>query len=351
MKKQRPVYPSLTRSDLTPSGLRLYAKRLFNAFLQPRLRLGKVHTLNNKRLFIVPSKAGFGFLIVVNLLWLTGTNYENNLVLGLAFFLTALFVVAIHHTFFNMSGLRIEGLRSAPCFLDENGELELQLSCRPETTKEGITVAFEDESSTMIDLLDQHSTEVKLFTAGKQRGWYQPPRLKIESHYPLGIIRCWSWAVIDVPMLVYPRPIPGGDMPLSQVAEHEGDRLDKDGSEDFHGFKAYHPGASPKHIAWKHYARGQGLHTKEYASYREQTVWLDWEALPGLGLELRLSRLCFWVLKLSATQQPYGLRLPGVEIRPATGIDHKLLVLKALALYAAPADSARSELITEEALA
>ncbi len=333
MKSTRPIYPPFGLSDLTPTGLRRYASARFKAWMQPRLRLGKVHTLNNKRLFIVPSPAGFGFLIVVALLWLTGTNYENNLILGLAFFLTALFVVAIHHTFFNMSGLRIEGLRSSPCFLNENGELELQLSCRPETHKENIQFGFEGEPLSAIDLLDEHLVEVKVFTRGAQRGWYRPPRLKIESRFPLGIIRCWSWAVIDVPILVYPHPVAGSELPLAHAAQHEGDRLDRDGAEDFDGFKAYVPGDSPKHIAWKQYARGQGLHTKEYASYREQTVWLDWEALPGMGTEQRLSRLCFWVLKLSSTAQPYGLRLPGVEIKPDMGLEHKLASLKALALF------------------
>ncbi len=328
--------PKITLADLTPRGFPRYLRRRFHAWMQPRLRIGRVHELNNKRLFIIPSRAGLGFIVVVCLLWLTGTNFDNNLVLGLAFFLTAMFVVTIHHTFFNMSGLRVEGLRTAPCFLDENGELELQLSCAPRVEKEAISVSFEGEPPLVVDLLGEHQVEVKLFTRGARRGWYRPPRLKIESRFPLGIIRCWSWAVMDLPILVYPRPIAAGDMPLSQVAEHEGDRLDRDGAEDFDGFKTYQPGASPKHIAWKHYARGQGLHVKEYASYREQTVWLDWEALPGLGTEARLSRLCYWVLKLSATQQPYGLRLPGIELRPSTGLDHKLAVLKVLALYRVP---------------
>ncbi|MGH1370966.1 MAG: DUF58 domain-containing protein [Cellvibrionaceae bacterium] len=342
MKNTRPVYPSFGFSELTPAGLRRYLSARFKAFMQPRLRLGKVHLLNNKRLFIVPSSSGFGFLIVVALLWLTGTNFENNLILGLAFFLTALFIVAIHHTFFNMSGLRVEGLRSSPCFLEENGELELQLSCRPESQKESIQFGFEGEPLSSIDLLDEHSVEVKVFTRGAKRGWYLPPRLKLESRFPLGIIRCWSWAVIDVPILVYPHPLAGGELPLSHAAQQEGDRLDRDGAEDFDGFKSYVPGDSPKHIAWKHYARGQGLHTKEYASYREQTVWLDWDALQGLGVEQRLSRLCFWVLKLSSTAQPYGLRLPGVEIKPDTGLEHKLASLKVLALYQASPVAAAS---------
>ncbi|NHO65607.1 DUF58 domain-containing protein [Aestuariicella hydrocarbonica] len=290
--------------------------------------------LNNKRLFIMPSKAGLGFLVVVILLWLTGTNFDNNVVLGLAFFLTALFVISIHHTFFNMAGLKLEGLRTAPCFLGEDGEVELQISCRKGAEKENIGLQFQGGSSVIVDLIDEPVAVIKLFTTGLYRGWYRPPRLKVISHYPLGIIRCWSWLILDLPILVYPKPISGGEMPVSSVAgADEGSRLQEQGAEDFHGFKNYEVGVSPKHIAWKHYARGQGLYSKEYASYREPRVWLDWDALEGVGKEARLSRLCYWVLKLSKTQQPYGLRLPGVSIPPARGLEHKLQVLKALALY------------------
>ncbi|WP_439135763.1 DUF58 domain-containing protein [Pseudomaricurvus sp.] len=313
--------------------LRQYVQKRFDAWMLPRLKRARSHQLSNKRLFIVPSKAGVGFLSVVVLLWLTGTNYENNIVLGLAFFLTALFVVCIHHTFFNMSGLVVDAVGSAPCFLGEDGEVEIRVSCSNSSDKESIALSFSKGRAATIDLLDTHSVTVKLFTRGEQRGWYYPPRLKVESFFPLGIIRCWSWLVLDAPILVYPKPEGGSDMPLSQSSSHEGERMEEAGAEDFHGFKPYQLGVSPKHIAWKHYARGQGLYSKEYASYREQSVWLDWDALEGLGTEARLSRLCYWVIKLSSTQQPYGLRLPGQAIPPAMGVDHKHQLLKTLALY------------------
>ncbi len=285
----------------------------------------------------MPSKAGAGFLSVVVLLWLTGTNYENNLILGLAFFLTALFVVCIYHTFFNMSGLLIEAIKSSPCFVGDDGELEMQLSSpsalkRP-VARENIQLSFAADQAITVDLIEHSTVTVKLFVKTLERGWYQPPRLKVESHFPLGIVRCWSWLVIDQPILVYPKPIAGGELPVVPAAGQDGERLADPGAEDFDGFKRYQLGASPRHIAWKHYARGQGLFTKEYSSYREPRVWLDWDALEGLGQESRLSRLCYWALKLSATQQPYGLRLPGVSVAPSTGLEHKQRVLKALALF------------------
>ncbi len=304
--------------------------------MAPRLKPARDFTLSNRRIFIMPTRAGMGYLLVVLVLWLTGTNFGNNLVLALAFFLSALFVVCIHHAFFNVSGLRVESLRSAPCFLGEDGEVELRVSCAQKHQKEALSLSLGGGAEIWVDLIEHSEVIVKLFVPAQHRGWYFPPKLKLESRFPLGIIRCWSLMVLDQPILVYPQPISGGDLPQVPSEDPEGEQFPEPGAEDFSGFKSYFPGVSPKHIAWKHYARGQGLHVKEYTSYQTQTLWLDWDAFVGLGTELRLSRLCFWVLKLSATPAAYGLRLPGVEIKPGQGVEHRQQILRHLALFQAP---------------
>jgi uncharacterized protein (DUF58 family) len=308
-------------------------KARFNKWVNRRLLPKRKQTLNNKNLFIFPSKAGLGFLFVDFLLWLLGTNYENNMILGLAFFLMALFLVSIYHTFFNMAGLQLEFLRSTPCFVGEQGEVEILVSCQGEEGKESIAISYDSGSSVIVNLINDNESKIKLFVEAKHRGWFKPERIDILSRFPLGIIRCWSRPDLDVQILVYPKPVEGSEMPVSRGSENEGELLDASGAEDFYGFKPHLTGMSPKHIAWKQYARGQGLYSKDYVAYREQKVWLDWDALQGMAREQRLSRLCYWVLKISSTQQAYGLRLPNVEIEPNIGAEHKLQVLKALALF------------------
>jgi len=105
------------------------------------------------------------------------------------------------------------------------------------------------------------------------------------------------------------------------------------GVEDFVGLKNYQPGAPLKHVAWKHYARGRGMHQKEYSDYVDRRIWLDWDYFAGMPKESRLSRLCYWVLEISKTTDEYGLRIPGVTLQPARGEDHKRKVLEALALF------------------
>jgi uncharacterized protein (DUF58 family) len=53
----------------------------------------------------------------------------------------------------------------------------------------------------------------------------------------------------------------------------------------------------------------------------------------GMGVEQRLSHLCYWALVFDERREEYGLRLPGVAIAPAAGEKHREQVLKELALF------------------
>ncbi len=312
--------------------LEFYQAR-FSLWLDKRIKPAQCQKLDNRRLFIFPYRAGWGFIVLTFFLWLLGTNYENNLVLGLSFFLVSLFIVVIFHTFFNLLGLSVQYIASSPAFLGEDAEIELEVG-REQQAKENIVLGFKGGAYSKVDLIDEATRRVKLFVPVKQRGWYSPKRLQLESYFPLGLLRCWSWLDLDIKLLVYPKSIASPTMPVVNGcgADEEGVIQDVEGAEDFHGFKSYQSGMSLKHIAWKQYARGQKLMSKEFVGYRDQSLWLDWAELEG-DRERRLSNLCYWVLRLATTDQLYGLRLPGQEYSPSTGLEHKLQLLKALALF------------------
>jgi uncharacterized protein (DUF58 family) len=156
----------------------------------------------------------------------------------------------------------------------------------------------------------------------------------LETRYPLGLFRAWSYVEPDARCLVYPRP---ERSPLPTAAAHEapgGQRSPVAGNEDFSGLRTYQLSDSPRHVAWKAVARTDGMLTKQFSGEAAAELWLDWERLPpALGLEQRLSRLAGWVLAAERGGARYGLRLPGVEIAPARGDSHAAACLQALALY------------------
>jgi uncharacterized protein (DUF58 family) len=108
------------------------------------------------------------------------------------------------------------------------------------------------------------------------------------------------------------------------------------GQDDFAGLRGYHPGDSPRHVAWKAYARGQEMMTKQFVTAGAGELWLRWSELPAeMRVEARLSRLTRWVLDAAAANLPFGLEIPGTRVTPALGASHEQRCLAALALFKA----------------
>jgi uncharacterized protein (DUF58 family) len=105
------------------------------------------------------------------------------------------------------------------------------------------------------------------------------------------------------------------------------------GHDDFAGLRPYHPGDSPRHIAWKTAAREQVLLTKQFSGYAPAQLVMSLDSAAGLAsLEEKISRLTRWVLEADAAGIVYGLELPNATIDPATGTAHRERCLHALAL-------------------
>ena len=312
---------------------RRYFNRKYQAWLDRRLPKMRACRLDNSKLFIFPSLEGLLFLGVLVLLWLTATNYENNLIFGFTFLLVALFVISIFHTYANLHGIEVVAIKGLPGFAGDVLEFEVQLKQDKARLRDNLRLCYPGGDAVVVRMLDTQTMIIKLPVEAQRRGWLVPGRLSISSVFPLGLVRTWTHLRLDYQALVYPRPSKGVVASKASAGRGEGDQDVVGGSEDFFGLVKYQPGEPQSHIAWKQYARELGLHSKRYSDPVEKRIWLDWDDFPGLDTEARLSRLCGMALEVSLTQQRYGLRLPGVEISPARGDGHREIVLRALALF------------------
>lgn len=318
---------------LRKNRLRQYFDSRYQDWLARRLPPARQIDLDRNRLFVFPSRAGGFFLVVLLLLWLAATNYENNLIFAFTFLLTALFVVGIMHTFANLAGVTVTGVRALPAFAGELAEFDIALSQQRVRRRQAISLHFRGAVPLTAALADIETLTFRLAVPASRRGWLEPGRLTLESLYPLGLFRVWTHLDVDLRALIYPRPVRGFPAVVASASHGEGLLAVDGGSEDFRGLEKYRAGESLRHVAWKQYAREQGLYTKRYADPLDERIWLDWEAFPGMHREARLSRLCGWLLDVSATHHLYGLRLPGMEIPPGRGDGHRDEFLRVLALY------------------
>lgn len=290
-------------------------------------------TLDQKKIFILPTREGIFFSLLIVFMVLAGINYQNSLIFALAFLLASLLMVSILHTYRNLSGLTLLAGGTLPAFAGEDAEFTVVLSRFGARTYEALLLGWNRELLQGADLLEDEEVKIKLFVEARKRGPMNPGRMLIQTCYPVGLFGSWSWVDLDMNTIVYPRPVPAGIIPVASASSDDGELVAREGVDDFYGLREYRQGDSLKQLAWKSYARTGVLLTKQFAALADRRIWLEWEFFPGMDREERLSRLCYWVLKLDASDDEYGLRLPGVEKTPGRGPEHREEMLKTLALF------------------
>jgi|TARA_B100000315_G_scaffold260862_1_gene326505 uncharacterized protein (DUF58 family) len=301
--------------------------------LDRRLPPANSVTLGLRSVFILPTREGLIFSVMLVVMTIAAINYQNSLIFSIAFLLGSLFVVSILHTYRNLSGLTLSAGSTRSAFAGEDAEFSVIASRYGERTFEAIQLGWKDSLLQMVDLVDDEESKVRLYVDASQRGILTPGRLLVQTYYPVGLFRAWSHVDLDMSTIVYPRPLHAGPIPPALGSNNDGELLRREGVDDFTGLREYQDGDGLRHIAWKSYARTNELFTKQFAAYTDRRVWLEWDHFTGMDRESRLSRLCYWVVRMANTTSAYGLRLPGLEISPASGAEHREKALTALALF------------------
>lgn len=307
----------------------------WQGWLRRRHPLGpRTLRLAQQRLYIFLSRSGLIFVATLLAMLGGAINYDLALAYLLVFLLAAMALASIFHTFRNLLGLELAPGRAEPCFAGEAARFEIALDNPGRLPRRNVELRYGDDPPVAADVAAGDGVRLWLSLPAPVRGWCVAPRLTIETHWPLGVFRCWSYAYFEQRALVYPRPeaLPP-PLPLAAEGIGEGVATPR-GLDDFAGLRPFHRGDSPRHVAWKAAARDDGLMVKEFHGQAARALWLQWEALPvELAVEARLSRLAAWVLAAHAAGHAYGLALPERSLAPAHGESHRDACLAALALH------------------
>ena len=115
------------------------------------------------------------------------------------------------------------------------------------------------------------------------RGRLPAPRMTIETRYPFGLWRAWSYLTPALIATVYPAPEPDAP-PLPLTGAGGGDTVGVASSgDDFAGVRPYQPGDAYKMIAWKLAARSDELSVKQFEPPRGGELMLDYGELPEVS--------------------------------------------------------------------
>lgn len=319
-----------------PSGFNLAARfrQRLRQWFESRLPLSDTITLTQRNVYILPSRPGLMLAATLMVLLVASINYQLNLGYLLTFLLAGSAAVGMHVCHGTLRGLRMHLLPPEPTYAHTPSMLEIHLTNERRTPRRAIALSVADTAQwTWTDVPAQGETRLTVAFQPGPRGRHRVPALTAETRYPLGTFRVWTVWRPAASVVVYPAPEPRPPpLPPGEPRAGGAHAASVQHTGEFDGVRAYRRGDPRKLVLWKKLAKADELISRDGQQAQRHELWLDYEQAGVSGKEARLSRLCAWVLAADRLGIDYGLRLPGLSYKPASGAAHRLACLEALAL-------------------
>jgi uncharacterized protein (DUF58 family) len=314
--------------------MRSLLRRKMAAWILARQGIDRIPlTLLRRRLYVLPTRAGAGFGLLLISMLIAALNYGNSLALLVTCLLGGLALVAMHQCHRNLLELAITAAWTRPAFAGERGSLALTIANESSLERHRVQIDVSSGGTASVDLPPRCTRRIELPVPAPRRGLVRIDRVRLSTTYPFGLFRAWTWVHAPLAMTVYPRP--RGARPVPALAGAEHGHTDSHGvdPDEWRGLRAFREGDSPRQVAWKAYARGAPLLVKEYAAAAAAKRLFEFDALTGLDTEARLEQLARWIVDAEARGESYGLVLRTARLAPQRGPEHCRRALTALALY------------------
>jgi len=311
-------------------------KNIFEDWIKQRVRRKRAPTrlpfeLRYKNVYVLPTEFGLGFGLMLVFMALGGLNFNNNMALLLVFLLATIAQFTTFVAYRNLAGLRIEDVQAAPVFCGQDAQFKVFLSNQTDQRRFILQAGF-GKTQVCTDLALAECAVIRLNHATSRRGWLDMPSFRLETRFPLGLFKAWTWVFPGSRCLVYPAPARNAP-PLPRTGQGPSGQARKGDGDQVHGLRKYQLGDSLQRIAWRASARHNELYSLEMETPSEEACELNWSALQGLDIETRLSVLTAWVIAADQKQMSYSLVLPGRSVPPGNGPEQRAQCLELLALF------------------
>jgi len=315
--------------------MKSWTQARIDRWLDKRIPSSNAYQMDVNNTFILPTRFGWAIVGLMSCLFILGTNYQNNVILMFCYFVSALLLLALFHSYVSFVQFHIAFRPVANCFSNQYVQLQLDLSYKPNRSAlhSLSNIAIFSKNYPVYEYLENASNVIAIQPFS--RGLHQLSRVSIESIFPFGLFRCWSHLTVPGQFFVFPTPIACS---LKLRKQHsQGEAGNKLGvavtSDDLQGIRDYRDSDPIHHVSWKHFAKGQGLLSKDFSERSAISGWLHFNDYFTENVEHALSEVTFQILDLSKQDANFGFSIGKHQIMPNTGMQHQIQCLEAVALY------------------
>lgn len=294
----------------------------------------------------MPSGFGWSFIGIAMSLFILGSNLQSNAILLLCYFLIAMMLLGVFHSFFYFTQHKIS---FSPVQADfENRTFQLPILVNSSQNYVGGSLQFTiqananhaattklDVETYLLDITGQ-STIFKLSLPPFRRGIYACPQVKLSTRYGFGLFKCWTHLTPNQNIVVYPS-MKKSTMVLQRMSTDKEFAQSSDSqyaiSDNLQGIREYQTSDSLRHVSWKHAAKGLGMLTKDFKENVSLRMWLSLDDFSHLDKEEALQSMCYLIQQLDKDHVQFGLDLGINQVLPNQGTQHLLDCLYQLAIY------------------
>lgn len=313
-----------------PAFVSAFKHAILNALLKNKHKKNSI-TLTHNTIYVLPSTLGIYFIIVALLNFVMGINYQNNLILFMAYLMLVIIIFALLLGYSNAKGLTVSFKNAIESFAPESPQLQWQIKSTHNCQSVTLSYPNNPNNPCHIEQVTQTPMSQQLVLPYLKRGCYSLKRIKIASNYPFGLVSVWSYIQPKVNVFVYPSIIKTDNQKqLNQLADNndEGGAKYK-GDDEFESLITHLPQMGLQRISWKHYAKTQQLLVKQFSDFKSADAQFDFNSMTG-DTEQRLGQLCYLVCQAFESDVSYSLKLPNKLIASGSGKQHQQQCLQAL---------------------
>ncbi len=292
-----------------------------------RIKLG----FNN--LYIFPNLFGLYWILTTIVLYVLGTNLENNFTIFICYLMITVLLISLFLTHFNIHGLELISTNQKVNFA--NSKINYKIILNSRKFRNNIKLKFLNKENKPIFIEKIEDTLIKYLTIeSKQRGIFKPDIIYGESSSPLSLCTCWFyWRPVDNLIVAPEKKKARVNKEFNQSITNSRDKKNNAIiGDDLIDIQIYKKGEKKSLIYWKSLAKSRNLLSKNFSNENLKNNWLILNK--NLPIEKGLEHLCFEIYNQYKNNNVYGILLSKNKfIKPDKSEKHYLNCLTMLAGY------------------